>query len=149
MVSDSLRVPRLSGPRRSIVLLLGVIGILVGMLAMHAVAPTSAAQAAQTAPAMSTMSGMPSTHAATLTSSSDGPATTGTCDGMSGTGKSMTDTLCMLALLTTTVPGPFAAFAVSRSEALDAPRPVTEFQPMGAAPPRGGPSLLLLSISRT
>jgi len=149
VVSNSLRVPRLSGPRRSIVLLLGVIGILVGLLAMHAVAPTSAAQAARTAPAMSTMSGMPSAHAATLTSSSDGPATAGTCDGMSGSGKSMTGTLCMLALLTTTVPGPFATFAVSRSKALDGPRLVTESQPMTAAPPRGGPSLHLLSISRT
>ena len=149
MVSNSLRVPRLSGPRRSIVLLLGVIGILVGLLAMHAVAPTSAAQAAQTAPAMGTMSGMPSAHAATLTSSSDGPATTGTCDGMSGSGKSITDTLCMLALLTTTVPGPLATLGISRSEALQGPPPVAVYQGTTASPPRGGPSLHLLSISRT
>ncbi|WP_431221498.1 hypothetical protein [Leifsonia xyli] len=88
---------------------------------MHAVAPTSAAQAAQTAPAMSTTSGMPSAHAATLISRSDGTATTGTCDGMSGTGKSMSDTLCMLALLTTTVPGPLATLGISRSEAVQGP----------------------------
>lgn len=149
MVSNSLRVPRPRGARRSIVLLLGVIGILVGVLAMHAVAPTSAAQAAQTAPIMSTMSGMPSAHAATLTSSSNGAATAGTCDWMSGSGKSMTDTLCMLALLTTTVPGPFATLGISRNEALDAPRPDTELLGMTAAPPRGEPSLHLLSISRT
>ncbi|WP_374222285.1 MULTISPECIES: DUF6153 family protein [Leifsonia] len=116
---------------------------------MHAVAPTSAAQAAQTAPAMSTTSGMPSAHAATLISRSDGTATTGTCDGMSGTGKSMSDTLCMLALLTTTVPGPLATLGISRSEAVQGPPPVAVFQATTASPPRGGPSLHVLSISRT
>ncbi|MDN4613168.1 DUF6153 family protein [Leifsonia sp. F6_8S_P_1B] len=158
MVSNSIRLPRLSGMQRIVVLLLAVTGIVVGLLAMHtlttvagdhtthhataaathdhaAVASTATAAVHPAAIADNAMTGMP------------GP--TSDCNGTCDSGHNMANMVCLLALLVLTLVVTLRVIFTRWGNDLHRlVAALTAALPAVLAPP-SPPSLHILSISRT
>ncbi|RDV44742.1 hypothetical protein DOE76_10985 [Leifsonia sp. ku-ls] len=156
MVSNSIRLPRLSGVQRIVVLLLAVTGIVTGLLAMHTLTTVTGDHSAHHAVATThDDSGIAAagatTHRAAMVSDADTEMShgAGDCNGSCQSGHNMANMVCLLALLALTLV--LTLRVIFTRWGNDLHRLVAALAaalPATLAPP-SPPSLHVLSISRT
>ncbi|WP_431246410.1 DUF6153 family protein [Leifsonia xyli] len=166
MVSNSIRLPRLSGMQRIVVLLLGVTGIVVGLLAMHTLTTVTGDHTTHHAAADAThdhadaathdhadlaSTAMAAVHPAAMTDAGMNGVSGGTsdCNGTCESGHNMANLVCLLALLVLTLIVTLRVIFTRWGNDLHRlVAALTAALPAVLAPP-SPPSLHVLSISRT
>lgn len=157
MVSNGIRLPRLSGVQRIVVLLLAVTGIVVGLLAMHTLTTVTGDHGAHHTVTTThddsgiAAAGATMTHRAAMVGDDETGMFHGAsdCNGTCQSGHNMANMVCLLALLVLTLVMTLRVIFTRWGNdlhrliaALAAALPAT------LAPP-SPPSLHVLSISRT